>query len=338
MKALFPIQLPVLRKGPFTSAYLARWCAAQQNWDKIHYDQAYAQQRAGLPERLINGALKQHLLVQFLEQAFPDGWIERLEFRFTGPDLVGESLEVRGHVLELSPVASGELARVGLEIHNVERRSMTSAGTAFVHTRHGHPPPERSRSALPGEWMRLDQLGEGRELAQRFGLELGGTLERVRSDYAIDLSRLRLFAEAIGDLHPCYFDSEAAVRRGFPAAVAPPLFPIHALELRPGSRPLSPDPAAMGREGVAELGRSVGARLGLPGEKMVNGGSVLRIHSLAVAGETVMGESRLLGLALRPNASSGPLLGIETLNTYATTGGRPLLDERISILYRGVAL
>ena len=44
-----PVELPALRKGPWTSAHLVRWCAAQQNWDRIHYDQAYAQQVAGLP-------------------------------------------------------------------------------------------------------------------------------------------------------------------------------------------------------------------------------------------------------------------------------------------------
>jgi acyl dehydratase len=331
MKPLLPMELPALRKGPFTSAHVVRWCAAQQNWDRIHYDQVYAQQHAGLPERLINGGMKQHLLVQFLERAFPECRIERMEFRFAGADYVGESLELRGRVVELAPM-NAALAHVELEIHNLERGGVTTTGRALVHSS-----GETGISSVPGEWSRLDVPGEGEDAAQRFGFALGCKLEEVRSDYPIDLSRLRLFADAIGEVDARYFDTEAARRAGFPAAVAPPLFPIHALELRPGSRPLSRDPAAMGREGVAEIGRSAGERLGLPSGKIVNGGSRIRIHSLASAGETVQGESRLMALISRPNAKSGPLVSIETLNRYTTSSGRALLDERIAIVYRGVS-
>ena len=134
-----------------------------------------------------------------------------------------------------------------------------------------------------------------------------------------------------------HFDASEAARQGFPAPPAPPLFPIHALELWPG-RPLDTDGEAMGREAVAEVGRSVGARLGLPPRKMVNGGASIRIHGLACVGDVVVAESRLASLQFRPQARSGPLVAIETLNRYETAGGRPLLDERLSIVYRGMRL
>ncbi len=339
MTTITPAPLPPLCKGAFTSAHVVRWCAAQQNWHKIHFDRDYAQQHAGLPERVINGALKQHLLVQFLENAFPGGWIAQLDFRFLGPDLVGHSLEVRGVIIALTPAeGGGEVARVSLEIHNAERGSATTTGTALLHIHPDGPRKAQAAWASRSERDQIDNIGEGQELARRYQLELGCTLERLQSDYAIDPSRLRLFADAIGDLDSRYFDTAEAVRQGYPAVVAPPLFPIHALELRPGSRPLSTDPQAWGREGVSELGRSVGDRLRLPGEKMLNGGSLVRIHSLAVAGDTVVAESRLMALVWRPYAGRGPLLSIQTFNTYATTTGRPLLDERVSILYQGITL
>jgi acyl dehydratase len=332
-----PAELPALRKGPWTSAHLVRWCAAQQNWDRIHYDQAYAQREAGLPERLVNGALKQHLLAQFVERALPAGWLVRLDFRFSGPDFVGDTLEVRGHVTSLSPALGGPVASLALAIHNLERDAVTTSATALVHLPDGSA-HARLQCALPPDYEALSAGGEGVELVHRFGLELGGLLERIESEYPVDLSRLRLFADAVGGMAPRHFDPAEAAREGFPAPPAPPLFPIHALELWPGRRPLATDAAAMGREGVAEVGRSVGARLGLPPQKMVNGGASIRVHGHACAGEVVVAESRLASLAVRPQARSGPLVAIKTLNRYETVGGRPLLDELVSIVYRNVRL
>lgn len=333
-----PAELPALRKGPWTSAHLVRWCAAQQNWDRIHYDQAYAQREAGLPERLVNGALKQHLLAQFVERALPGGWLVRLDFRFAGPDFVGDTLEVRGRVDALSPGPGGPVASLALAIHNLERDAATTSAMALVHLPEGSAADARLQCALPPDYEALPTGGEGAELAHRLGLELGVPLERIESEYPIDLSRLRLFADAVGGVSARHFDVAEAAREGFPASPAPPLFPIHALELRPGSRPLATEGAAMGREAVAEVGRSVGARLGLPPQKMVNGGASVRIHGLACAGEIVVAESRLASLAYRPEARSGPLVAIETLNRYETAGGRLLLDERLSIVYRNVRL
>ena len=34
--------LPLLEKGPLTSAHLMRWSAAMENWHKIHYDKPFA--------------------------------------------------------------------------------------------------------------------------------------------------------------------------------------------------------------------------------------------------------------------------------------------------------
>jgi hydroxyacyl-ACP dehydratase HTD2-like protein with hotdog domain len=330
--------LPVLLKGPYTSSHIVRWCAAQQNWDKIHYDESFAR-RAGLPERLINGGMKQHLLVQFLEQAFPGCWITRLDFRFAAPDLVGHSLEVCGETLERSRAEGCEVARVSLAIRNVDGDHVSTRGEATIELASRGTGHLRS-SALPADRCRLDWAAEApADLQQRFGLALGETLETVVSDYPIDLSRLRLFADAIGDLDPCYYDQDAAHRQGLSTVVAPPLFPIHAIELKPGTRSLSADPNALGREGVSEVGRyQPGLRLGLPGEGIVNGGSRLRLYSLASVGETVAADSRLASVKERPGAGSGPLLVIECLDTYRTTSGRLLLEELITIVYRNTRL
>ncbi len=65
--------LPTLVKPRFTSAHIVRWVAAQQNWDRLHFDQDFCRSTARLASPVINGALKKHLIVQFLQRAFPRG-------------------------------------------------------------------------------------------------------------------------------------------------------------------------------------------------------------------------------------------------------------------------
>ena len=65
---------------------------------------------------------------------------------------------------------------------------------------------------------------------------IGTVVDAAESAYPLDLSRLRLFAEAVGDCLPHQFDPAAGRQSEYGCVVAPPLFPIHAIELPPGSR------------------------------------------------------------------------------------------------------
>ena len=129
---MFDTPLAPLEKPRFTSTHILRWLAAQQNWDKIHFDQQFTRDVAHLETTVINGALKQHLIAQFLGQAFPQGWLWRIDYRFVGQDRVGEKLRVQGHVT--SSQASGEhhFVSVRVEIMNLDRAELTTLGEAVV--------------------------------------------------------------------------------------------------------------------------------------------------------------------------------------------------------------
>jgi hydroxyacyl-ACP dehydratase HTD2-like protein with hotdog domain len=72
-----------LVKGPMTTAHIMRWSAAMENWHRIHYDWRFATQHDGLPDVLVNGSWKQHVLVQLLKDGFGrTGWLWRLRFRY----------------------------------------------------------------------------------------------------------------------------------------------------------------------------------------------------------------------------------------------------------------
>ncbi len=87
--------LPVLKKGPLTSAHLVRWSAAMENWHKIHYDKPFAVEHDKLPGLLVNGTLKQQYIVQLLKDwVGPTGWVWKVSFQFRSMNLAGETLSV----------------------------------------------------------------------------------------------------------------------------------------------------------------------------------------------------------------------------------------------------
>lgn len=312
-----------LRKGPYGSAHLVKWCAAQQNWDRIHYDAAYARDVAGLPERVINGALKQHLLVQLLDDAFGDTMrLRRLCFRFVGPDFVGDSLEVHGTVRSVESVGNATLLVVDLAIRNATQSKATTTGWAALSSAPDIPLPES---------LHMDDAVHATSGTAPPALEalVGSRFETAVSATPLDASRLFLFADAVGGLRDRYFRPADGS-----TAVAPPLFPIHALQPEPGSLPLSLDPEALGREGVNEMGRNFGRRFGVPDKGLTNGGSDVEVFSLLGTGETVRATSTMLGVAVKPGASGIPMLLTTVLNDYSTTGGRRLMREKQTTIYR----
>ncbi len=327
-----PRELPILAKGRFGASRLVQWCAAQQNWDRIHYDQAFAR-ASGLRERVVNGALKQHLLVQFLERAFDNrAWPWRLDFSFLAPDWVDETLEVRGRIGASQRCGSFELQQVELEVWNVDQQAANTRAKAVVVL---DGDTDRPLVALPACSLPADLLLDCRlflpdpDLPTRVVERLGSVIEAEESFLPLSPSRLRLFADAVGDCPGFQFDPTAGAASVHGGIVAPPLFPIHAIELAPGRRPLDAAAGASGREGSSEVGRHLAARLGLADGPALNGGSSVEVHSLLAVGERVRAESRLAGARSRPSKRGGWLLIIEALNEYRVAGSdRLLLRER----------
>jgi acyl dehydratase len=94
-------EIPELRKGPMSTAHIVRWSAAMENWHRIHYDQRYAIEHDGLPDVLVNGSWKQHVLIQALtDWAGETGWLWRLKFQFRAMNVPGDTLFAWGRVTE----------------------------------------------------------------------------------------------------------------------------------------------------------------------------------------------------------------------------------------------
>ena len=326
--------LPPLDRPRWTAAHIVRWMGAQQNWDRIHFDQAFCRDVAKLAAPVINGALKQHLIVQFLRAALPGAWPWRVDYQFVGPDHVGQKLQVRGTAGESRTEGAHGYVEVAVEIVNLDTAQVTTRGRATLVMRlDGTPllaatgldlPPDL---ALPREPAEPDATTEPALAAQ-----LGTVLDTRTSEYPLDLSRLRLFADAVLEPDPVHFDPDVPSPWG--VVVAPPLFPMHALEARPGTYPLSEELDAQGREGVNEVGRDLAQRFGFGPAGGMNAGNRVQVHSLLCVGERVRVRSVLAGIRRRTGPRGGDMLFVETLNDYEETGGRSLLTERQTVVYR----
>ena len=326
--------LAPLDTGPLLGSHITRWCAAQENWDRIHYDLDYARNIAGLPYTIINGALKQHLLTECLSRAFGErAWIWRLDFRFTGMDLVEEALRVDGVITELEEQAGVVRVGVELKIHNLRQDVATTAGTAVLLVRRDGAPVLDALS-LPDSLSTEGQVADAADLPATVRDRLGQELSSVSSYSPVELGRLRLFAEAIMNVSPIHFDEEAGKASVHGGVVALPLFPIHAMSQKPGTLELSREREAIGREGVCEVGRNLAQLLGLPPQGLLNGGCRVHVHSLVRPGEYVQARSRLVGARRRAGRRGGDMLIYDTENTYSTTSGRPLMTEVQSMVQR----
>lgn len=107
--------IPTIVKGPMTTAHIIRWSAAMENWHKIHYDWRYATEHDGLPDVLINGSWKQHVLAQVLADWVGEtGWLWKMSFQYRGMNIPGDTLTAWGRVTAKSQ--RGDYGVVDLEI------------------------------------------------------------------------------------------------------------------------------------------------------------------------------------------------------------------------------
>jgi acyl dehydratase len=104
-----------INKGIITPAHIMRWSAAVENWHRIHYDHRFATEHDKLPDVLINGSWKQHVLVQLVQDALgQDSWVWKIKFRYKKMDIAGDSILAQTRVI--SKTALDGLGFVTLKI------------------------------------------------------------------------------------------------------------------------------------------------------------------------------------------------------------------------------
>jgi acyl dehydratase len=93
-------------KGVVTTAHIMRWSAAVENFHRIHYDQQFAREHDKLPDVLVNGSWKQHVLVQLAKDALGiDGWLWKIKFRYKKMDVANDAIRGAATVVAKQEVA-----------------------------------------------------------------------------------------------------------------------------------------------------------------------------------------------------------------------------------------
>jgi acyl dehydratase len=124
-------RLPDLRKGPITRQTLVEWCAAENDYYHLHYDDRVAE-AMGLPGPPIQGTFRYALLGQLIQGwAGTDAVLERIDVAYRGLDLEGDTISACGRVQRVEAVERG--ARVELEVWIENQRGERSTeGSASI--------------------------------------------------------------------------------------------------------------------------------------------------------------------------------------------------------------
>jgi acyl dehydratase len=128
--------LPALVKGPLSPAHVMRWAAAMENWHRIHYDWRYATAHDGLPDVVVNGSWKQHVLIQLVtDWVGESGWLWTIGFQFRGMNVPGETLTAWGEVTAIEQRGDYGVVtlRVGLKNDRGEDGTPGTAVTVWPH-------------------------------------------------------------------------------------------------------------------------------------------------------------------------------------------------------------
>ena len=135
--------LPRLVKGPMTTMHIMRWSAAMENWHRIHFDQPFAREVDGLPDVLVNGSWKQHVLVQLMKDfTGHKGWLWRIRFQFRDMDSAGNTIIAGGTVEECTEHDGLGYARCTLHLANqVDKVTTQGAAVGVLPLRGGRQVP-----------------------------------------------------------------------------------------------------------------------------------------------------------------------------------------------------
>jgi acyl dehydratase len=315
--------------GPMTVMHLVRWCAAMENWHRIHYDYAFCQEHEGLPGPLVNGSWKQQVLAQLVKDwAGPAGWLQALEYEFRGMDVAGATLRAQGRVTARELRADYGEVRCAIEVRNNSDEATTVGEAVVVLPRRGGP-EVRYPAGSPGESDVPSAFYAEQGLCPaEYKEHVGVKSETLVSTDAIDSSSVRRFMQAIMVRDEDYFEDAGRGAARFGTIVAPPLYPLHALHVpATADDPLEQAQRDEDFDGASQTPWSAFGLPELPGapKRILNAGNRVELYAYAPLG-THIDVTSCYDDIYQKSGRRGPLLFISVLSRYTVhETGQPLL-------------
>lgn len=129
------LELPRLQKGPVTRQMLVEWCAAENDYYTLHYDERIAE-RMKLPGTPIQGTFKYAMMGQMIENWLgTTGSVRRISASYRGLNLEGETITACGRIHDRMPADGGGIveAEVWVESDKGERSTLGQATVFLPH-------------------------------------------------------------------------------------------------------------------------------------------------------------------------------------------------------------
>ncbi len=124
-------ELPPLVKGPVTRQHLVEWCAAENDYYYLHYDERVAD-RMKLPGTPIQGTYKLALMGQLIARWLDGrGTLRGLEGAYRGLSLEGDTLTCGGRITRRAEEKGEGIIELELWCENSDGTRSTT-GTATV--------------------------------------------------------------------------------------------------------------------------------------------------------------------------------------------------------------
>lgn len=133
-------EIPPVTKGPMSTAHIMRWSAAMENWHRIHYDWRYATVHDRLPDIMVNGSWKQHVVIQLLTDWVKEsGWTWKLAFQFRAMSVPGDTLTAWGRMTAKEKRGRYGLVHLDVGLRNQKGVESTPGRATVVLPRRGGP-------------------------------------------------------------------------------------------------------------------------------------------------------------------------------------------------------
>lgn len=331
--------LPSIEKGPWTTAHIIRWHIAQENLERLHYDQRFATELLGLPGVVTNGNWRKYCIAQLCKDWVGyAGWVWKVSMRYTRMQFAGDVLTVWGRVVK--KYEAGGLGFVELEGGMRDQdgvETTPSYAVVVVPLRRSQAVPypfaPPSGFSAPSPFAKGRTPDDPKYVTDHVYRRVASALPSDEIECWDDVSRsdLRRLVLGIPDDDPLYWDEEFARTTRFAGLVAPPLYPVDAFKVPPNlpdqlTERMKGDPNYTGSVGDPRLRHAhVEASQVHPAlTVLLNGGQEYEIFRLLHLGEKCTAQTSFVDL-YEKQGSSGRFVVSVFKTEYRTLTGEPLL-------------
>ena len=219
-------QLPPLSKL-ITTGMLVRYAGASRDFSQLHYDQEWAKATNVWGGIIAHGMVKATFSAQLLtDWAGPVGVVRELKCFYRGPDKPGDTVHIRGQVVNKLERDGEHLVEVDTEVVGTEERRTTPGHGVVALPSREHPDERPSLVRILDEEARAKRMGtiKGEEAQEPDEVRdlLGVSWEPYTAE--VNSTWITMFAEATEDVNPLYTDPEFAKATPHGSMIAPPTF------------------------------------------------------------------------------------------------------------------